>query len=84
MSAAHDDYRHSLDTRRTLTASQTGTEDIHVDLCTDEDADGQERYVMINGTICIGGWAALRQLAGELLAAADEWDKLEEPIVRAI
>lgn len=72
------DYRHHRDTARVIPAMVTGAADVRIDVCTDEDSDGAERYITLNGQIHLLNPAAVRRVARELLDAADELEGAEQ------
>jgi hypothetical protein len=67
-------YRRHTDSLRVIPATVTGSIDVRIATCSDEDRDGVERYVTINGQIHLLSPAAVRQVAAELIEAADELD----------
>ncbi len=73
-----DAFRHHRDTARVIPAMVTGAADVRIDVCTDGDSDGAERYVVLNGEIHLLNPAAVRRVARELLAAADELEGAEQ------
>lgn len=73
-----DAFRHHRDTARVVPATATGAADVRIDICTDEDSDGAERYITLNGQIHLLNPAAVRRVARELLGAADELEGAEQ------
>ena len=71
-------FRHHRDTARVIPAMVTGAADVRIDVCTDEDSDGAERYITLNGQIHLLNPAAVRRVARELLDAADELEGAEQ------
>ncbi|WP_177246890.1 hypothetical protein [Mycobacterium malmoense] len=65
-------YLHRCGSARIVPATVTGSIDVRIDICSDEDDEGVERYVTISGQIQLLTPAATRAVAGELMDAADE------------
>lgn len=79
-------YSRRVDSVRVIPATVTGSQDVRIDVCTDQDRDGVDRYIMINGNICLTDPAAARLVAAELLAAADAmegWRRVAEAAAAA-
>lgn len=65
-------YRHRRATFPVVPATVTGSIDVRIDICSDEDSEGVERYIMLNGNIHLLSPGAARQVAADLLDAADQ------------
>ena len=71
-------YRHRRCANRIIPATVTGSTDVRIESYSDEDSDGVERYVTLNGQIHLLNPAAVRRVARELLDAADELEGAEQ------